>query len=66
MLNQLRWSIFFENCFQKDLVFFLEHDLSSMMVSSVQNILAEHLLFTKLGALYLEDIVGSLLAQKKT
>lgn len=39
-------------------MFFLEHDLSSMMVSSVQNILAELLLFTKLGALYLEDIVG--------
>lgn len=58
MLNQFRWSIFFENCFQKDLVFFLEHDLSSMMVSPVQNILAEHLLFTKLSALYLEDIVG--------
>lgn len=39
-------------------MFFLEHDLSSMMVSPVQNILAEHLLFTKLSALYLEDIVG--------
>lgn len=58
MLNQFRWPIFFENCFQKDLVFFLEHDLSFMMVSSVQNILVEHLLFTKLGALYSQDIRG--------
>lgn len=39
-------------------MFFLEHDLSSMMVSSVQRLLTEHLLFTKLGALYLEDMGG--------
>jgi hypothetical protein len=49
MLNHLL--IFFKkkkNHFQKGLAFFLKYDLSPMMVSLVQNMLVEHLLFTKL------------------
>lgn len=41
MLNQFRLLIFFENFFQKDLVFFLEYDLSSISVSLVQQVFVE-------------------------
>lgn len=41
MLNQFRLLIFFDNFFQEDLVFFLEYDLSSILVSSVQWVFVE-------------------------
>lgn len=50
--------IFFNNPFQKDSAFFLEYDLSSAVVSSVQSMLAEHWLFTKLGDPDAEEDVG--------
>lgn len=58
MLNQFRLLIFFKNPFRKDSPFFPEYDLSSAVVSSVQSMLAEHLLFTKLGAPDAEEDVG--------